>query len=84
MIAEHYTPATVSEEIAIWRAAHGGSLDPLVQAIRDCPFVSRQKTLLKVLAGVPERDELLAGLLRGPQLGPVALLAENRAAGLTR
>ncbi len=78
-IAEHYTSVTGAEEIATWRAAHGGSLDPLVQAIRDCPFVSRRVALVKVLAdGVPERDELLASLLRDPQLGPVVLLAEKQ------
>ncbi len=78
-IAEHYTPATGAEEIAIWRAAHGGSLDPLVQAIRDCPFVSRRVAMVKVLAdGVPERDELLASLLRDPRLGPVVLLVQKQ------
>jgi hypothetical protein len=78
-IAEHYTPATGAEEIAIWRAAHGGSLDPLVQAIRDCPFVSRRVAMLKVLAdGAPERDELLASLLRDPRLGPVVLLVQKQ------
>jgi hypothetical protein len=78
-IAEHYTPVTGAEEIAIWRAAHGGSLDPLVQAIRDCPFVSRRAAMVKVLAGgVPERDELLASLLRDPQLGPGVLLVQKQ------
>ena len=78
-VAEHYTPATGAEEIAIWRAAHGGSLDPLVQAIRDCPFLSRRVALLKTLAGgVPEADELLASLLRDPELGPVVLLAQKQ------
>ena len=75
-IAEHYTPATGAEEIAIWRAVHGGSLDPLMQAIRDCPFVSRRVAILQVLVNaVPEGDKLLASLLRDPELGPVALLA---------
>ena len=77
-VAEHYTPATGAEEISIWRAAHGGSLDPLVQAIRDCSFLSRQIGLLKTLVNaVPEGDELLASLLRDPELGPVTLLAEK-------
>ena len=77
-VAEHYTPETGMEEIAIWRAAHGGSLDPLVQAIRDCSFLSRRVALLKTLVNaVPEGDELLASLLRDPELGPVALLAEK-------
>ena len=78
-VAEHYSPATGAEEIAIWRAAHGGSLDPLVQAIRDCPFLSRRVALLKTLAGgVPEGDELLVSLLRDPELGPVVLLAQKQ------
>ena len=77
-VAEHYTPETTAEEISIWRAAHGGSLDPLMQAIRDCSFLSRRVALLKTLVNaVPEGDELLASLLRDPELGPVALLAET-------
>jgi hypothetical protein len=78
-VAEHYTPETGMEEIAIWRAAHGGWLDPLVQAIRDCPFVSRRVAMLQTLVkAVPEGDDLLAGLLRDPELGPVVLLAEKQ------
>ena len=78
-VAEHYTPETGMEEIAIWRAAHGGSLDPLVQAIRDCPFLSRRTAMLQTLVNaVPEGDELLASLLHEPELGPVALLADKQ------
>ena len=78
-VAEHYTPETGMEEIAIWRAAHGGWLDPLVQAIRDCPFVSRRVAMLQTLVkAVPEGDDLLAGLLCDPELGPVVLLAEKQ------
>jgi hypothetical protein len=78
-VAEHYTPETGVEEIAIWRAAHGGSLDPLVQAIRDCPFVSRRVAMLQTLVkAVPEGDELLARLSRDPGLGPLVLLAEKQ------
>ncbi len=78
-VAEHYTPETTAEEIGIWRAAHGGSLDRLVQAIRDCSFLSRRVALLKTLLNaVPEGDELLASLLRDPELGPVARLAEKQ------
>jgi len=77
-VAEHYMPETTAEEISIWRATHGGSVDPLVQAIRDCSFLSRRAALLKTLVNaVPEGDELLASLLRDPELGPVALLAEK-------
>jgi hypothetical protein len=78
-VAEHYPPGTAAEEIAIWRAAHGGSLDPLVQAIRDCSFVSRRVALLQTLvSAVPEGDQLLAGLVSDPVLGPVVLLAEKQ------
>ncbi|HTP14352.1 MAG TPA: hypothetical protein VMK13_00775, partial [Streptosporangiaceae bacterium] len=78
-VAQHYTPATAAEEIAIWRAARGGSLDPLVRAIRDCPFLCRKAAMLNVLAGgIPEGDELLASLPRDPELGPVALLVQKR------
>jgi len=78
-VAEHYTPETGVKEIAIWRAAHGGSLDPFVQAIRDCPFVSRRVAMLQTLVkAVPEGDDLLARLLRDPELGPVVLLAEKQ------
>jgi hypothetical protein len=80
-VAQHYTPKSTAEEIAIWRAAHGGSLDALVQAIRDCPFVSRRAAMVSVLvSSVPERDELLASLLSDPGVGPIVLLAdkENR------
>jgi hypothetical protein len=77
-VTEHYTTSSGPEEIAIWRAAHGGSLDPLVQAVRDCPFLSRRVALLKTLAhSVPEGTELLAELIRDPDLGPVVLLAER-------
>lgn len=78
-VAEHYTPATAAEEISIWRAARGSSLDPLVRAIRDCPFLCRKAAMLNVLAGgIPEGDELLVSLLRDPELGPVALLVQKR------
>ena len=78
-VAEHYTPATGAEEIAIWRAAHDSSLNPLVRAIRDCQFLPRKVAMLNVLAeGTPEGDDLLADLLRDPELGPVVLLAQKR------
>jgi hypothetical protein len=77
-VAEHYTTSSATEEIAIWRAAHGGSLDPLVQAVRHCPFLSRRVALLAArVRNVPEGTELLAELIRDPDLGPVVLLAER-------
>ena len=77
-VAGHYPPQAAAEEIAIWRAVHGGTLDPLLQAVRDCPFVSRQATMLNVLSvAVPEGGKLLSGLLRDPGLGPVTLLVRR-------
>ena len=48
-------PQRKGEEIARWREAHGGSLDPLVQAIDDCPFVARRVALLQALASACPR-----------------------------
>jgi hypothetical protein len=50
VVAEHYTNASAAAEIASWREAHGGSLDPFVRAIDDCPFVTRRVALLQTLA----------------------------------
>ena len=78
VVAEHYTNASAAEEIARWREAHGGSLDPLVQAIDDCPFVTRRVALLQTLASaVPEGPQLLDDLARDPGRRPVVLLARR-------
>ena len=78
VVAEHYTGASAAQEIARWRKAHGGSLDPLLQAIDNCPFVTRRVALLQTLAGaVPEGPRLLADLSRDPGHRPVALLARR-------
>ncbi|HTQ93850.1 MAG TPA: hypothetical protein VMK84_30570 [Streptosporangiaceae bacterium] len=78
VVAEHYAGASAAQEIAGWREAHGGSLDPLLAAIDDCPFVTRRIALLQTLAGaVPEGPRLLADLSRDPGHRPVALLARR-------
>jgi hypothetical protein len=78
VVAEHYTDASAAQEIARWREAHGGSLDLLVQAISDCPFVTRRVALLQTLArAVPEGPQLLANLARDPGRRPVVLLARR-------
>jgi hypothetical protein len=78
VVAEHYTNASAAEEIARWREAHGGSLDPLVQAIDDCPFVTRRVALLQALASaVPEGPQLLDDLACDPGRRPVVLLARR-------
>jgi hypothetical protein len=78
VVAEHYTGASAAEEIARWREAHDGSLDPLLQAIDDCPFVTRRTALLQTLASaVPEGPQLLSDLARDPGHRPVVLLARR-------
>jgi hypothetical protein len=78
VVAEHYTGASAAEEIALWREAHGGSLDPLLQAINDCPFVTRRTALLQTLASaVPEGPQLLSDLARDPGHRPVVLLVRR-------
>ena len=78
VVAEHYTDASAAQEIARWRDAHDGSLDPFVRALDDCPFVTRRVALLQVLASaVPEGPQLLADLARDPEHRPVALLARR-------
>jgi len=78
VVGEHYTSASAAKEIARWREAHGGSLDPLLQAIDDCPFVTRRTALLQTLASaVPEGPQLLSDLARDPGHRPVVLLARR-------
>jgi hypothetical protein len=78
VVAEHYTSASAAQEIARWREAHGGSLDPLLQAIDDCPFVTRRIALLQTLVrDVPEGPQILANLARDPGQRPIALLAQR-------
>ena len=78
VVAEHYTSSSAAAEIALWREAHGGSLDSLLQAIDDCPFVTRRVALLQTLVrDVPEGPQILAGLARDPRRRPVAVLAQR-------
>ena len=78
VVAEHYTGASAAQEIALWREAHGGSLDALLRAIDDCPFVTRRVALLQTLASaVSEGPQLLADMGRDPARRPVALLARR-------
>jgi hypothetical protein len=74
-IAEHYTPESGAAEIAIWRAARDGSVEPLLQAVRECPFIIRRVAMMNVLShALPEWDELVMRLSRDHELRPVILL----------
>ena len=74
-IAEHYTPDSGAAEIDIWRAARGGALEPLLDAVRECPFIIRREAMLNVLShALPEWDDLITRLSRDRELWPVVLL----------
>ena len=74
-IAEHYTPDSGAAEIAIWRAAHGGTLEPLLDAVRECPFIIRRVAMLIMLSHtLPEWDDLITRLRRDRELWPLVLL----------
>lgn len=74
-IAEHYTPDSGAAEIDIWRAARGGTLEPLLDAVRECPFIIRRVAMLNVLShALPEWDDLITTLSSDRELWPVVLL----------
>jgi hypothetical protein len=76
VVSQHYPEQASADEIARWRAAHGRSLEPLLAAVRECPFVVRQVAFLLTLAAdAPEGEGLLTDLLTDPELGAVALVA---------
>ena len=68
-VAQHYTPATGAEEIAIWRPPVTIRWIRSSRRSATARFLSRKVAMLNVLAdGIPEGDELLASLLRDPEL----------------
>jgi hypothetical protein len=74
-IAEHYTPDSGAAEINIWRAARDGALEPLLDAVRECPFIIRREAMLDVLSlALPEWDDLITRLSRDRELWPIVLL----------
>ncbi|GIH99837.1 hypothetical protein [Planobispora takensis] len=76
VVAQHYSEETARLEIEGWLAAHGGDLEPLLQAVRDCPFLTRASAMLNILAGaLDDGPELLRRLRSDPVLGPAAVEA---------
>ncbi|WP_462203945.1 hypothetical protein, partial [Frankia sp. CcWB3] len=76
VIAEHYTRETGNAEITNWLAGHGGDVEPLLDAVRVCPFRTRAAAMLNVLtSAVPAGAELLDGLRDDPVLAPLAVTA---------
>ncbi|MFC4061986.1 hypothetical protein ACFOWE_27100 [Planomonospora corallina] len=76
VVAQHYPQEEARAEIEGWLAAHGGDVEPLLQAVRDCPFRTRASALLGTLvACLDDGPALLERLRRDPVLGPIAVAA---------
>ncbi|WP_153338791.1 hypothetical protein [Nocardia aurantia] len=76
VVADHYPEDAARLEIGGWLDAHGGDVEPLLQAIRECPFRLRAAAMLHMLAAaLPAERTLLRRLRADPELGPLALTA---------
>ncbi|MBF6483780.1 hypothetical protein IU431_06360 [Nocardia otitidiscaviarum] len=74
VIADHYTAETGRLEIQGWLDAHHGDREPLLQAIRDCPFRGRAAAMLRILMlALPDGPRLLRGLRGDPVLTPLVI-----------
>ncbi|MEV7007288.1 hypothetical protein [Streptosporangium sp. NPDC051022] len=74
VLAQHYTPESTVVELEGWLAKHGGDVEPLLDAVRGCPFRTRAAALLRTL--VEARTDgglILERLRRDPVLGPIAV-----------
>jgi hypothetical protein len=76
VLAQHYPPEAGKAEITGWLAGHGGDIEPLLDAVRACPFRGRAAAMLRVLeAATPDWTALLRRLRGDPVLAPLALTA---------
>ncbi|WP_051752782.1 hypothetical protein [Streptosporangium amethystogenes] len=76
VLAQHYTQETAAAELTGWLTAHGGDVEPLLDAIRACPFRNRAFAMFSTLAGtLPDGRSIQARLRSDPVLGPVVLSA---------
>ncbi|MET9243993.1 hypothetical protein [Nonomuraea sp. NPDC003709] len=74
LLAEHYPPEEAATELESWLAAHGGDVEPLLDAIRACPFRTRASVMLSTLVEArPDGRSLLARLRGDRVLGPIAV-----------
>ncbi|WP_282781249.1 MULTISPECIES: hypothetical protein [unclassified Nocardia] len=74
VIADHYTAETAHLEIHGWLDAHHGDREPLLQAIRDCPFRGRAAAMLRILTlALPDGPRLLRALRGDPVLTPLVV-----------
>ncbi|WP_329092420.1 hypothetical protein [Streptosporangium sp. NBC_01469] len=76
VLAQHYTQETAAAELNGWLAAHGGDVEPLLDAVRACPFRTRASAMLSTLVEtLPDGRSMRARLRRDPALGPLVLTA---------
>ncbi|MFG1706903.1 hypothetical protein ACFLIM_27295 [Nonomuraea sp. M3C6] len=76
VLAQHYTPETASVELDGWLAARGGGVEPLLDAVRACPFRARAAAMLGTLAEVrADGQSMLKGLRADRVLAPIAVTA---------
>ncbi|MET8387856.1 hypothetical protein ABZV14_33145 [Streptosporangium canum] len=76
VLAQHYPQETAAVELEGWLAAHGGGVEPLLDAIRACPFRTRASAMLATLVRtLPGGRSTQTGLRRDPVLGPLVLTA---------
>ncbi|MET8867841.1 hypothetical protein ABZW11_33325 [Nonomuraea sp. NPDC004580] len=74
VLTQHYPPYDAAAELHGWLAQPGHGIEPLLEAVRRCPFRTRAGAMLNVLAeALPDGRALLHGLRRDPVLGPAAL-----------
>ncbi|MFC5749453.1 hypothetical protein [Actinomadura rugatobispora] len=74
VVADHYTAETGRAEIAGWLDAHGGDLEPLLEAIRTCPFRRRAGMMLDALVtALPEGTSALRRWRGDPGLAPAVI-----------
>lgn len=74
VLTQHYPPYDAAAELHGWLAQPGHGIEPLLQAVRECPFRTRAAAMLNMLAeALPDGRALLHGLRRDPVLGPAAL-----------
>ncbi|MEU4534481.1 hypothetical protein AB0G15_06430 [Streptosporangium sp. NPDC023825] len=76
VLAQHYTQETAAAELEGWLAAHGGDVEPFLDAVRACPFRTRASAMLSTLVeAFPDGRSTQARLRRDPVLGPLVLTA---------
>ena len=74
VLAQHYTQETAAAELEGWLTAHGGDVEPLLDAIRACPFRTRASAMLTTLVEtLPDGRSMRARLRHDPVLGPLVL-----------